>query len=86
LEVGVAWEDPRVSGKRAVSELSLSTKVSTWMESLGTLLDKSLFLGVNVDLLGSEEYQGLCLTRIDARHGTPRLHYLSSGIGLTFKF
>jgi hypothetical protein len=49
-------------------------------------LDLGVSLGVNVDLLGFEEYEGSSLTLIDPRHGSPRLANLSTGLGLTIKF
>ncbi|HVR87368.1 MAG TPA: hypothetical protein VMU54_23790 [Planctomycetota bacterium] len=86
LDVVLGLDNLQVSWGKGVSEVSVSTVLSRWFESLGTLLDRNTFLGVNVDMLGFEEYEGTHLGVIDARRGTPRINNLSTGLGLTFKF
>ena len=86
LDALVGLENIHVSVSKGVSEVSVSTKLSTLLESLGTPLDQSIFLGIHVDLLGFDEFEATPWALLDARHGTPRVSYLSTGIGVTFKF
>jgi len=86
LDLVVGLENIHVSWGKSASELSVTTALSRWLESLGTPLDSNVFLGVNVEMLGLEEYQGTYSALIDARRGAPRINNLSTGLGLRFKF
>jgi hypothetical protein len=86
LDLVVGLENIHVSWGKSASEVSVSTVLSRWLESLGTPLDSNVFLGVNVEMLGLEEYQGTSSAMIDARRGAPRINNLSTGLGLRFKF
>jgi hypothetical protein len=76
----------RGSWDERVKEASVSTSLSRWVEALRTPLGRRIFLGVNVDLLGFEEYEGRRFSMIDPRHGSPRITFLSTGFGLTLGF
>lgn len=76
----------RGSWDPVVKEAAVSTNLSRWTEALGTPLGRRLFLGVSVELLGSEEDGDRRTPVIDPRHGTPRVTYLSTGFGLTLGF
>jgi hypothetical protein len=69
-----------------VSGVSVTAELSQWLLPLGTTLNPGVYLGLNVDLLGFEEYEGTSLTLIDRRHGSPRFGFFSTGLGLTIKF
>ncbi|HLY08837.1 MAG TPA: hypothetical protein VKW04_05945 [Planctomycetota bacterium] len=86
LDAVVGLDNIHVSWGKLVSDVSVSTELSRALESLGTPLDRGIFLGVNVDMLGFEEYEGTRMTLIDARRSAPRISFLSTGLGVTFKF
>jgi len=60
--------------------------VTTELSGVMIPLNAGVLLGLDVDMLGFEEYEGTTLTLIDRRHGSPRLSNLSTGLGLTIKF
>lgn len=86
LDAVFGLDNIRLSSGEGGSEASLSMQLSKLIESLGMPLDRSIFLGLNIELLGFERYEGGSLAMIDARHGTARVSYLSTGFGLTIKF
>jgi hypothetical protein len=69
-----------------VSGLSVTTLIAKGVMPLGASLGANVYLGLNVDLLGFEEYERARPTPIDWRHGTPRLRDYSTGLGLTIRF
>jgi hypothetical protein len=69
-----------------VSGVSVTAELLQGLLPLGTTLNPSVILGLNVDLLGFEDYESTRLTLIDRRHGSPRFGYFSIGPGLTIKF
>jgi hypothetical protein len=81
-DVVVGVEKSAGSWGRGLSEVSIATELSRVLIPLNA----GVFFGMNVDLLGFEEYEGSGLTLIDPRHGSPRLSNLSTGLGLTIKF
>jgi hypothetical protein len=85
-DVVVGVEKTSGSWGWGVSGVSVTTELSRRLLPLGTALNPSVYLGLNVDLLGFEEYEGTSLTLIDRRHGGPRFGFLSIGPGLTIKF
>lgn len=51
----------------AVSEVSVTTELSRFLARMvGTPLNASVYLGLNVELLGVGEYEGTRLTLIEA--------------------
>jgi len=81
-DVVVGVEKTTGSWGRGVSEVSVTTELTRALIPLNA----GVSLGVNVDLLGFEEYEGSSLTLIDPRHGSPRLSNYTTGLGLTIKF
>jgi hypothetical protein len=86
LDALVGLEHVRGSWDRAASEGSVTTDLTSWANSLGAPLSGRAFLGICVDLLSYEECDGGRLPLIDAKHGSARPNYLTTGVGLTLGF
>jgi hypothetical protein len=76
----------RMTWDARAPEGSGSPTLSSVLESLGRRVSDRLFLGVTVDRLGFEEYEGGRVAILDPRHGTPRMNTLATGVGLTLGF
>jgi hypothetical protein len=68
------------------SQVSVSSDLSSWVDSLGAPLAGRVSLGLHVDMLGFEEADGGRLPLIESRRSGPRATFLSTGVGLTLGF
>ncbi len=82
----VGFEHLRSTWEGGRSDVTVTTDVSDWINSLGAPLGGNCVLGPHVDLASFEECDGGRLPLLDFRHGTPRPGMVSAGFSLTIGF
>jgi hypothetical protein len=82
----LALQDIRASCEKGFSDLSIHTSLPEWIDSLGCDLGVHSKMSINFDMLGFENAERESRFALEARHATPKLGYLSTSLGITFKF
>lgn len=86
LDAALGLATLRGSWGKGGSEVSVSTDLSSWVDSLGAPLGGRVSLGLHVDMLGFEEGDGGRLPLIEPRHVGSRAAFVSTGVGLSLGF
>ncbi len=82
----VVVDSTQVFWEEGISSVSFLTELERWLEPIGMPNGTSVSVGVCLDMLGFEEYEGNRVSPLDGRHGTPGIRNLSTGLGVTLRF
>jgi len=85
-EVRIQLDPDQGSWNEGAAGFSMSAELAKLLEPLGVSLARSIFLSINIEVLGFEEYEGTDLSPIETRHVIPKFGNLASGLGIGIRF